>query len=105
MKTICDEFEVYGYRRVGAELRHRGIVVNAKKIRRYDRSDWEQTCRFGLPEGLPNLQLFGPSSRPISPMNSSISPQRDLAVVRKARGLLRRYALCPCLRRLCQSHR
>ena len=34
MKTICDEFEVYGYRRVDAELRHRGIVVNAKKIRR-----------------------------------------------------------------------
>ena len=34
MKAICDEFEAYGYRRVGAELRHRGIVVNAKKIRR-----------------------------------------------------------------------
>src|SRR5499427_10345276 len=25
MMTICDEFEVYGYRRVGAELRHRDI--------------------------------------------------------------------------------
>ena len=34
MKTICDEFETYSYRRVGAELRHRGIVVNAKKVRR-----------------------------------------------------------------------
>jgi putative transposase len=34
MKAICDEFEAYGYRRVGAELRHRGTVVNAKKIRR-----------------------------------------------------------------------
>ena len=34
MKTICDAFEAYGYRRVGAELRHRGIVVNAKKVRR-----------------------------------------------------------------------
>jgi putative transposase len=34
MKAICDEFEAYGYRRVGAELRHRGIVVNSKKIRR-----------------------------------------------------------------------
>ena len=33
MKTICDEFEAYGYRRVDAELRHRGIVVNTKKIR------------------------------------------------------------------------
>src|SRR6185312_2522186 len=25
--AICDEFEAYGYRRVGAELRHRGMVV------------------------------------------------------------------------------
>src|SRR5437762_13093517 len=34
MTTICDEFEVYGYRRVGAELRHRDIIVNSKKVRR-----------------------------------------------------------------------
>jgi transposase InsO family protein len=32
--AICDEFEAYGYRRVGAELLHRGMVVNSKKIRR-----------------------------------------------------------------------
>ena len=32
--AICDEFEAYGYRRVGAELRHQGMVVNSKKIRR-----------------------------------------------------------------------
>jgi putative transposase len=34
MRTICDEFEAYGYRGVGAELRHQGITVNHKKIRR-----------------------------------------------------------------------
>jgi putative transposase len=34
MQSICDEFEAYGYRRVGAELRHHGVVVNHKKIRR-----------------------------------------------------------------------
>jgi putative transposase len=34
MAAICDEFEFYGWRRVGAELRHRGMVVNHKKIRR-----------------------------------------------------------------------
>ncbi len=34
MATICDEFEAYGYRRVGAELRHRGMIVNSKKVRR-----------------------------------------------------------------------
>ena len=39
MIAICDEFEAYSYRRVGAELRHRGIVVNAKKIRRLMRDN------------------------------------------------------------------
>jgi putative transposase len=32
--AICDEFEAYGYRRVGAELRHQGVVANGKKLRR-----------------------------------------------------------------------
>jgi len=34
IKSICDEFECYGYRRVGAALRHQGVVVNSKKLRR-----------------------------------------------------------------------
>lgn len=34
IRAITDEFEGYGYRRVDAELRHRGLVVNAKKVRR-----------------------------------------------------------------------
>lgn len=34
MAAICDAFEAYGYRRVRAALRHQGIVVNHKKIRR-----------------------------------------------------------------------
>ena len=29
-----DEFELYGYRRVTAELRSRGLLVNTKKVRR-----------------------------------------------------------------------
>ena len=32
--AICEEFECYGYRRVGAALRHQGVVVNSKKLRR-----------------------------------------------------------------------
>jgi len=39
MQTICDEFERYGYRRVRAELRHQGVVVNHKKIRRLMREN------------------------------------------------------------------
>jgi len=34
MRAICDEFEAYGYRRIDAELRHRGLVINSKKVRR-----------------------------------------------------------------------
>ena len=34
INAICDEFECYGYRRVGAALRHQGVVVNGKKLRR-----------------------------------------------------------------------
>ena len=34
IRAITDEFEGYGYRRVDAELRHRGFLVNAKKVRR-----------------------------------------------------------------------
>ena len=34
MRVICEEFETYGHSRVGAELCHRGFVVNAKKVRR-----------------------------------------------------------------------
>ena len=32
--VICEEFEFYGWRRVRAELRHRGLIINHKKIRR-----------------------------------------------------------------------
>ena len=34
IRAIAEASPAYGYRRVGAELRHRGHVVNAKKIRR-----------------------------------------------------------------------
>ena len=37
--TITAEFERYGYRRVAAELRARGRVVNAKKVRRLMREN------------------------------------------------------------------
>jgi putative transposase len=45
MQAICDEFEAYGYRRVGAELRHQGVVVNHKKIRRLMREHQLQPQR------------------------------------------------------------
>ena len=43
--AICDEFERYGYRRVGAALRHQGMVVNGKKLRRLMREHGLQPKR------------------------------------------------------------
>jgi hypothetical protein len=43
--VICDEFESYGYRRVGAALRHQGIIVNSKKVRRLMRENGLQPKR------------------------------------------------------------
>lgn len=34
MATICDEMPRYGYRRVGAQLKLDGIVVNKKRVQR-----------------------------------------------------------------------
>lgn len=42
---ICDEFESYGYRRVGAALRHQGVIVNSKKVRRLMREHGLQPKR------------------------------------------------------------
>jgi putative transposase len=39
MQAIADEFEAYGYRRMTAELRHRGLVVNTKKVPRLMREN------------------------------------------------------------------
>ena len=44
LRAICDEFEGYGYRRAGAALRHEGVAVNGKKLRRLMR---EQACSPG----------------------------------------------------------
>ena len=43
--VICDEFECYGYRRVGAALRHQGVVVNNKKLCRLMREHGLQPKR------------------------------------------------------------
>ena len=34
IRAIGEKFEAYGYRRICAELRHQGLVVNSKKVRR-----------------------------------------------------------------------
>ena len=43
--AICDEFECYGYRRIGVALRDQGVVVNGKKLRRLMREHGLQPKR------------------------------------------------------------
>lgn len=43
--TICEQFEAYGWRRVQAALRHQGMVVNHKKLRRLMREHQLQPRR------------------------------------------------------------
>ena len=64
--SICDEFEFYGWRRVRAELRHRGMIVNHKKIRRLMREHDLQPRRRGA---IPRRQTAITISRsiPIGP--------------------------------------
>lgn len=45
IKAICEAFPAYGYRRVAAELRHRAMVVNGKKVRRIMREEGLQPKR------------------------------------------------------------
>jgi putative transposase len=45
ISAICDEFECYGYRRVGAALRQQGVLVNGKRVRRLMREHGLQPKR------------------------------------------------------------
>ena len=49
MKTICDEFEAYGYRRVDAELRHRGVGAELDAV---GHGPWAR-CRRSSPRRAP----------------------------------------------------
>jgi hypothetical protein len=42
ISRICEEFEFYGWRRVRAELRHRGLIVNRQRPRPADLSQSRQ---------------------------------------------------------------
>ena len=76
MKAICDEFEAYGYRRVGAELRHRGMVVNAKKVRRLMREhalNPKRRRRFAILGASASWGKFAPKAR-LTPKRRTRAP-------------------------------
>ncbi|MDX8548670.1 IS3 family transposase, partial [Mesorhizobium sp. VK25A] len=64
MFAISDEFEFYGYRRVGAALRQQGLVVNPKKIRRLMREhDLQPRIRRRFVEDLNIAGAMPPACR------------------------------------------
>ena len=71
IEAVCDEFETYGYRRVGAALRHQGIVVNGKKVRRLVREHDLQPRRHrrivATTDSSHNLPVFPHLARGMAP--------------------------------------
>ena len=71
IQAPCDEFETYGYRRVGAAFRHQGIVVNGKKVRRLMREHELQPRRrkrfVATTDSTHNLPVFPNLARGMVP--------------------------------------
>lgn len=74
MRAITDEFECYGCRRAGAELRHRGHVVNAKKVRRLMREHDLNPRRYGASPAPPTATTTGRSSPSSRATSRSMAP-------------------------------
>jgi hypothetical protein len=67
--AIRDEFEAYGYRRMGAALRQQGLVVNHKKLRRLMRDhdlQPKQRRRYVPPRTVRTMGRSSPIGRGIS---------------------------------------
>jgi putative transposase len=71
MVAIADSFEAYGYRRMQAALRHRGLVVNHKKIRRLMREHDLQPRRrrryVATTDGDHDLPIFPNLAKDLTP--------------------------------------
>ncbi len=71
IRAICDEFVTYGYRRVGAALRHQVVVVNSKKtrrsIRQYDLQPRLRKHFVTTTESAHNLPVFPNLARGLMP--------------------------------------
>ena len=71
MAAISESFEAYGYRRMQAALRHRGLIVNHKKIRRLMREHGLQPRRrrryIATTDGDHELPIFPNLARDMVP--------------------------------------
>ena len=90
IQAVCDEFETYGYRRVGAALRHQGIVVNGKKVRRLMREHDLQPRRrrrfAATTDSIHTLPVFPNLARGMAPDGPNQLWVADITYVAVVRG-------------------
>jgi putative transposase len=71
MALISDSFETYGYRRMQAALRHRGLIVNHKKIRRlmreHDLQPRQRRRYVATTDGDHDLPIFPDLAKDLTP--------------------------------------
>ena len=102
MKTICDPVRgLWTTGVVDAELRHRGIVVNAKKIRRLMREhalNPKQRRRFiATTDSNHNYPIFPVSRRSMMPDSPNQLWVADITYVAIATGFVYLAAIARCL--------
>ena len=92
MAVISDCFEAYGYRRMQAALRHRGFVVNHKKIRRLMREHGLQPRRrrryVATTDGDHELPIFPNLAKDIVPDGPNQLWVADITYVAIAAGFV-----------------
>ena len=92
MQAICDVFETYGYRRVGAALRQHGVVVNSKKVRRLMRETDLQPRRrrrfVATTDSDHNLPVFPNLDREVVPDGPNQVWNPDITYVAVAAGFV-----------------
>ena len=92
MAAISDSFEAYGYRRMQAALRHRGFVVNHKKIRRLMREHGLQPRRrrryVATTDGDHDLPIFPNLAKGMIPDGPNQLWVADITYVWTAEGWL-----------------
>ena len=92
IQAICEEFERYGYRRVGAALRQQGIVVNGKKVRRLMRKHDLQPQRrrrfVATTDSAHHLPVFPNLARDVVPDGPNQLWVGDLTYVAVAAGFV-----------------
>ena len=92
MQAICDEFETYGYRRVGATLRQERIVVNSKKVCRLMREHDQQPRRrrrfVATTDSGHDLPVFPNLARDIVPDGPNHVWNGDITYVAVASGFV-----------------